>query len=588
MSKGGDLLFMSHLTLKVMLAILIISIIFRFTNTNETNMELKGEEWNIETVEELANVYGNDENENREATINIDDEDETTGIDNEEIYYNPIAEIKEDEIDRTLLDKITYQVMTMENFAEENNTLETISMRQGDNYSTIKGVTTFRGNTFRDTASYGYANVIEKKLEIIWEISTGSIDGWTGVGWNGQPAIVEWDEEIKKIMNITDEKKGKQGLKEVIYGTLDGNIYFIDLDDGKYTRNTIKVPASIKGSVTVDPRGYPLLYAGQGLNKVDGKTVETGYRIFNLLNQERLYFINGVDKFAYRSWPAFDSTALVDEETDTMFICGENGLFYKVKLNTNFSIEENKISINPQIDKYKYKISGNRYQGIENSVAMYKNLAYFADNGGWLQCIDINELKPIWIRDVTDDTDSTIVLEENSEGVFLYTGCEVDKQGVKGNSYIRKIDGLSGKLIWEKSYICDSILGSRPNNGGILATPVVGKHNLDNLVIFNIARCEGFSSGLVVALDKKTGEEIWKVKLTNYSWSSPVSIYTEDGVGYIILCDSAGNMFLIEGTTGNILDKINLGGNVEGSPAIFENMAAVGTRGQRIYGIRIK
>ncbi|MCL1878655.1 MAG: hypothetical protein FWF80_07345 [Defluviitaleaceae bacterium] len=33
--------------------------------------------------------------------------------------------------------------------------------------------------------------------------------------------------------------------------------------------------------------------------------------------------------------------------------------------------------------------------------------------------------------------------------------------------------------------------------------------------------------------------------------------------------------------------KINLGGNVEASPAVFGNMLAVGTRGQRIFGIEI-
>lgn len=122
----------------------------------------------------------------------------------------------------------------------------------------------------------------------------------------------------------------------------------------------------------------------------------------------------------------------------------------------------------------------------------------------------------------------------------------------------------------------------------MLATPVIGKHNLDNLVIFNLARCEGFNSGLVVALDKKTGEENWKLNLNNYSWSSPVAVYTGDGIGYIILCDSAGNMYLLEGTTGDILVKINLGANVEGSPAVFENMVVVGTRGQKIYGIKIR
>jgi len=47
-------------------------------------------------------------------------------------------------------------------------------------------------------------------------------------------------------------------------------------------------------------------------------------------------------------------------------------------------------------------------------------------------------------------------------------------------------------------------------------------------------------------------------------------------------------MNLIEGKSGKILDKIPLGGNIEGSPAVYDNMIVVGTRGQQIYGIRIK
>lgn len=443
---------MSHNTPKIILVIIILALIIIVTHTDKNNIKLEGEKTVVETSEEIGNIKTELDNEAIETDTN---ESEDEALINEELdeKYNCTAKIKVEEIDKSLLEKISYEFIVDETTSEEASINKQISMKLGDSYSTLKGVTTFRGNTFRDSASYGYIDVNERQLEIVWNQSIGNIDGWTGVGWNGQPSIVEWDEDIKKIMNIKEDKIQKSNLKEVIYGTLDGNIYFIDLDDGKFTRNSIKVPAPIKGSVTVDPRGYPLLYVGQGLDKVGGKAVESGYRIFSLLNQERLYFINGRDKFAYRRWSAFDSTALIDGEADTMFICGENGLFYKVKLNTDFNLEDNKISIKPQLYKYRYKISGNPYQGIENSVTMYKNLAYFADNGGWLQCIDINEMKPIWIRNITDDTDSTIVLEENEEGVFLYTGCEVDKQGKKGKSYLRKIDALSGCLIWEKFMI---------------------------------------------------------------------------------------------------------------------------------------
>jgi len=67
-----------------------------------------------------------------------------------------------------------------------------------------------------------------------------------------------------------------------------------------------------------------------------------------------------------------------------------------------------------------------------------------------------------------------------------------------------------------------------------------------------------------------------------------VAVYTLRGKSYLVLCDSVGNMSLIEGTTGRVLDSINLGTNIEASPAVFDDMIVVGTRGQMIYGVRIE
>jgi len=155
-------------------------------------------------------------------------------------------------------------------------------------------------------------------------------------------------------------------------------ISFLDLDDGSYTRNPINVGAPLKGSVTVDPRGYPLLYSGQGIDEVKGQ------------NQKLLYFINGLDNTAFRYWGAFDSSPLLHKETDTLFLCGENGLLYSIKLNTDYDPAQPAISIKPDIVKYRYVSPVNGRLGTENSIAAFKNFGYFADNSGTLQCVDLN------------------------------------------------------------------------------------------------------------------------------------------------------------------------------------------------------
>ena len=138
-------------------------------------------------------------------------------------------------------------------------------------YSDLNGVTAFRGNNYRDSASYGNRTVTEKKLEIVWSHDIGAIEAenskWPGTGWTGQPLLVNWSKEVREIMNINDEQKNKD-LVEVIYPTLDGNIYFLDIETGKPTRDKIEVGFPMKGTGMIDPRGYPLLFAG-----IDRKSV---------------------------------------------------------------------------------------------------------------------------------------------------------------------------------------------------------------------------------------------------------------------------------------------------------------------------
>ena len=461
-----------------------------------------------------------------------------------------------------------------------------IDFPASDEYSGLEGVTCFRGNNYRDSASYGFADVKLQKLEKAWYVKNGRIDIWTGVGWTGQPAIVKWSDEVKNIMNIISEKKKKSDLKEVIYATLDGKIYFLDLDDGKPTRPPINVGSSHKGSVAVDPRGYPLLYAGQGIPEVAGKRIPIGYRIFNLINQKQLFFLDGMDPDKFRSWGAFDSGALIDAGTDTFIECGENGILYSGKLNTSFQLDKKTISIRPELVKYRYRSPISSKIGIENSPVIYKNYIYFADNSGLFQCVDLNTLKPVWIKDVIDDTDSTTALEETDSGVYLYTANEVDHHQKTGASYIKKLNALTGELMWEKKIPC---FYDSHTNGGALASPVLGKQDISDLIIYNIAKTDAKNNGsTLIALDRETGKEKWKVNMKFYSWSSPVAVYTKEGKSYLIACDSGGYMNLFEGTTGKKLDSLPLEANIEASPAVYDNMIVVGTRGSKIWGIRIK
>ena len=68
-----------------------------------------------------------------------------------------------------------------------------------------------------------------------------------------------------------------------------------------------------------------------------------------------------------------------------------------------------------------------------------------------------------------------------------------------------------------------------------------------------------------------------------------VAVYSKDGTPYIVFCNSQGQVLLLDALTGETLHSLNTGGgNIEGSPAIYDNKIIIGTRGKRIYCIEIK
>lgn len=495
----------------------------------------------------------------------------------------------------------TYIMLPDQSIVSTYISKDNISFPNSKDYSDLDGVPTFRGSNYRDGGSYGTVKVEEEKLEEVWSYKIGGMTGagsiWPGVGWTGQPCIVKWDYDVLQTMNVYDKFKTKTDFVEVIYGTLDGNVYFLDLETGEASRNYIQIGVPIKGTLSIDPRGYPLMYVGQGLeaamtNEGEDRYRAFGYRIFSLIDQSLLYEVKGYDTFAPRmGWGAFDSSGLFDIENDTYYECGENGVIYVIKMNTEFDKTAKTIKINPIVTRFKY-ISGGAYNyGIESSPSIYEKYMYVTDNTGMLICLDLESLRILWAYNTGDDTDASVALDVTKEGVFLYTSNEIDDRAQNDSSNIRKFNALTGELLWQVDvpcYFVDVI------NGGALASPIIGKGDMEDLVIFNICKTidGGVWTGSLFAISKTTGQIVWEHKLP-YSWSSPVAVYTADNKGYIVFCLNNGTISLLEGSTGKLVNELKLSAGrmyytIEATPAIYGDMLVIGTYAEKIYGVRIK
>ena len=464
-----------------------------------------------------------------------------------------------------------------------------------EEYSSLPGVITFRGNNFRDSAAYGTANITQKKFGGSWTASTGSLTApngtfWSGNGWTGQPLIAEWPKETRQIMNMYDWAKEAETLVEVVYPSMDGYIYFYELETGKATRDALNLGYTFKGTGTLDPRGYPLLCVGSGYDSYKGTS---HVFLVSLIDFSVLYEFGANDGFAHRAWSMYDSAPLIDADTDKLIYCGENGVVYIITLGTEYDEEAGTISVNPtRAAKWRYMSNrfastGQFWLGFEASPVIWQSHMIVPDNGGNLICLDLNTLTVDWVQDTLDDTNCTPVLEIEDGHPYIYASTSYHlgwRSWMTADVPVWKIDAETGEIVWQVSYSCYSV---EELSGGTQGSIAVGKHNVSDLVYVPIARTPSASGGKLVALDKETGEEVWVMETQVYSWSTPTLVYDQNGDGYILYCTTGHYLYLLDARTGEILDSRNLGGLFEASPAVYGNWLVVGHRSGSIYGIEL-
>ena len=495
------------------------------------------------------------------------------------------------------------------------NRLEKIEFLPDVPYSNVTGIVTFRGNNYRDSAVYGTADVTAKKLSKMWSIDTGELprsdiggeteQTWTGSGWVGQPLIVQWPDNIKQLMNMYEWAKQKEGLVEVILATMDGNVYFLDLETGEQTRDKLHIGMPFKGAGSLDPRGYPILYLGSG-DMYTSDEMKARAMAYSLIDFSRLYeFGKQNDEFALRDWHAYDSAPLVDGKTDTLIYPGENGILYTIKLNTEFDETTGKLTMNPSdVVKMRYvgtrstypdstNTSSNKYWlGYETSIATLGEFGYLGTNDGFLQCINLNTMSLVWAQDTQDDTNGSPVLETDfaNRAAYIYIGSSLHftaDADMKGSVSFYKVNAITGEVIWKHSENVNTV---DHVSGGVQATALLGQKSISDLVIIPFSRTPNEDDGVLLALDKATGAVRWTFNMKKYTWSSPLAVYDANGNAYIVVCEGSntgGKVFLLDGKTGTLLDTFEAEKNIEASPAAYGNMIVFGTRGMKIWGVKI-
>lgn len=485
-----------------------------------------------------------------------------------------------------------------------------LNMPVADSYITQPyGVMTYRGNAFRQNAAVGTVGDISE-MALAWTAEAGSAKGanstYYGIGWTGQAAIIKWSKEVRAATNIAEAKKNTTALKEVIIAGLDGKIYFLDLADGEPTRNAINLGYPMRGTPSLHPLGYPIMTVGQYARKMAKGTGDIGLRFYNLLTQKQDYWIDGLDGKANRPYygvGAFDTSALIDPNTDTLVAIGTNGMLYTANLNTEYSVAEEKVTIKPTVVSMKSRTKGqaSKNVAVQSSPAMYGSYVYYADMEGILRCVDTTTMTTVWAVDTGDAVEAAIALDMDGDGsLWLYTANTLETRS-RGDCSIRRYNALTGEEDWKLAVNLAKLKGEKIS--GAMASPVIGQYGLENMAYFTLSGVsaggaaaifgEGAeaANGVLLAMDKASGKIVWAHRLDAYSYSSPVAVYSAEGCGWIIQASSSGVLTLLDGMTGDVVNTLKVEGTIDASPAVYNDTLVIGTTGKNtgfIYGIKLQ
>ncbi len=429
------------------------------------------------------------------------------------------------------------------------------------------GLLTFRGNPTR--TFYG-TGAMPRRPEVLWKFPDGdpmcsfSIDGsgetkWCGTGWTGQPAVVE-----------------RKGETWVVFGAYDRAVHFLDGDTGRRLLPDFVTGDLIKGSVTFDPDGYPLVYTGSRDNH---------YRVIAVdrAAPEELWRLSANDVTPVLWNNDWDGSGLVHD--GYLYEGGENSQFHVVELNRSYA-GDGKVTVDPELafnapgwDSELLSQLPDKNVSIESSVAMWKGVVYFANSGGLVQGWDVSKVasgepaERVFRYWMGDDVDATVVVDD--EGM-LYVAAEWERHLPRGREVgqLVKLDpSKDDPLVWS---VDDQVPGVGRVDGvaGMWATPAV----YEDLIV---AATDG---GRVIGVDRATGDVRWTKNLPHPVWQSPVVV---DDVLVQGDCHGVLHGYDLRDTKVDPpeLWTVTVPGCIESTPAVWKGRIYFGTREGHFYAV---
>ena len=443
----------------------------------------------------------------------------------------------------------------------------------------------FRGNPSRSW--YGVGSLPSSRPKVLWRhgpfrgyynsrmtqasVAAGQKKIWTGTGWTGQPVLRTLDD----------------GREEVIVGAYDQAIHFFDANSGERTRNKFQAGGIIKGTVSLDPSGDPILLAGPN----DGH-----FRVIDISRSQPTEIYResfNTEKIA-RNRSGWDSSPMFIG--DYIFAGGENALFYTLKMHKKRDTEGNRVDVKVEklnaVRVYTRKMMSDfgsdstHGTSIESSPVFFEDRVYISNSGGLIQGFDVNLLVSGASRNealvfehwVGDDVDATIVADEHGH---LYVSIQDEKRTTKAQILASKKNGHLVKLNPYDPIHPILATFTIPNahktadKDGFWATPSINKTH-----IYITAH-----NGRFYVLDRNNLEIIFSEDLGSHNWATSVLI--EDKL--LVPTCIPGSLVLYDVSKPEAPQKLwtykHPSGCIESTPLVWKGNIYVGSRDGYFYKI---
>ncbi len=387
---------------------------------------------------------------------------------------------------------------------------------------------------------------------------------WCGTGWTGQPVV--WERP--------------DGITEVIVGGYDGAVHFVDGATGLPTRRPFQTGFMIKGTVTLDPDGFPLLYTGSRDNF---------FRII-ALDREEPTELWRMGPHPQRVWNSdWDGNASIVD--GILWVGGEDSWFRAVELHRSLG-DDGLVTVAPEVvfempgwTDEQFAQVGDRNTSIENSVAVdvERDRVWFANSGGRVVALDISSIRtgvaPILVDFLTgDDIDASIVIDHDGTAIVAVEyERKTERSREVGQLLKLDPDRPSDPLVWSVHIPDDPRPGVARDDGGVWSTPALYAGHLYVTT----------HPGDLLVVDAGTGEVTHTERFGYHEWSSPTVV---DDTLVIARCLGGALLAWSLDDPGQPrpmwTSELPSGACIESTPALWGGSIYVGSRDGFLYGWR--